>query len=76
MTQTDSFVKSMQTGKEHFVLTDDGDINKFLGIEITQLDANKFKVSQPFLTDQIISFLGIDTSIFARARMRRTVSRF
>ena len=51
MTQIDSFFKSMQTGKEHFVLTDEGDINKFLGIEITQLDAKKFKVSQPLLTD-------------------------
>ena len=43
-------------------MTDEGEINKFLRIEITQLDAKKFKFSQPFLTDRIISFLGIDTN--------------
>ena len=37
MTQIDSFVKLMQTGKEICVLTDEGVINKFLGIEITLL---------------------------------------
>ena len=60
MTQIDSFAKSMQTGRDNFVLTDEGNIDKFLGIEITQIDAKRFKVTQPFLTDQIISFLGID----------------
>ena len=61
MTQIDSFVKSMQTGKENFVLTDEGNIDKFLGIEITQIDAKRFKITQPFLTYRIISFLDIDT---------------
>ena len=61
MDRNDSLVKSMRTGKENFVLTDKGDINKFLGIEIIQLDAKIFKVSQTFLIDQIVSFLDIDT---------------
>ena len=38
MDRIDIFVKSMKTVKENFVLTDGGDINKLLGIEITQLD--------------------------------------
>ena len=58
----DSFVELMKTGKKNFVMTDEGDINKFLGIEITQLDDKIFKVSQPFLIDQIVSFLNIDTN--------------
>ena len=58
----DSFVESTKTFKENFVLTDEGDINKFLGIEITQLDDKIFKVSQPFLIDRIVSFLKIDTN--------------
>ena len=58
----DSFVESMNTGKDNFVLPDEGEINKFLGIEITQLDDNIFKVSQPFLIDWIVSFLNIDTN--------------
>ena len=45
----DSFVESMKTGKEKFVLKDEGYINKFVGIEITQLDDKRFKVSHPFL---------------------------
>jgi hypothetical protein len=62
MAQIDAFVTSMKTGKENFVLTDEGDINKFLGIEITQIDNKRFKVTQPFLTDRIINYLGIDTN--------------
>ena len=57
-----SFVKSMKTGKENFLLTDKGDINKFLGIEITQLDDKIFKVSQPFMVDRIVIFLNINTN--------------
>ena len=42
-----SFVKSMKDGAENFILTDEGDIDKFLGIEITQLDNTRFKICQP-----------------------------
>ena len=60
MENINHFVDSMKNGDENFILTDEGDINKFLGIEITQLDDKRFKISQPYLTDQIISFLNID----------------
>ena len=56
------FVDSMKNEDENFVLTDEGDINKSLGIEITQLDNKIFKISQPYLIDQIISFLNIDAN--------------
>ena len=52
----------MKNGEKNFVLTDEGDINKFLGIEMTQLDDKIFKISQPYLTDRIISFLNIDAN--------------
>ena len=42
-----------------FVLTDKGDINKFLNIKITHIDENIFKLSKPFLIDSIISILNI-----------------
>ena len=35
---------------------------KFLGIEINHIDEKRFKVSQPFLIDRIISVLKIDTN--------------
>ena len=43
-------------------MTNEGGINKFLRVEITQLDNKIFKISQPYLTDQIISFLDIDAN--------------
>ena len=62
MENIDRFVDSMKNRDENFVLTDEGDINKFLGIEITQLDDKRFKISQPYLTDRIISFLIINAN--------------
>ena len=54
----------MEVGLENFMLTDDGDIDKFLGIEINHLDERRFKISQTFMIDRIISFLNIDTNDF------------
>ena len=45
MENIDRFVDSMNNGDENFVLTNKGDINKFLGIEITQLDDKILKIS-------------------------------
>ena len=58
--EIDAFVTSMKDGNENFVLTDEGDIDKFLGIEITQLDKNRFKISQPYLIDRIVSLLNLN----------------
>jgi hypothetical protein len=49
----------MQHGKENFILTDEGDINKFLGIEIVHHNPNTFELVQPFLINQILQFLGL-----------------
>ena len=54
----------MEVGPGNFTLTDKGDIDKFLGVEINNLDEKIFKISQPFLIDRIISFLNIDTNDF------------
>ena len=53
-------MKSMKYGPEIFLLNDRGDINKFLSIKTTQLDEKRFKISQPYLIDRIVSFLCID----------------
>ena len=49
-------------GPEKFTLTDEGDIDKFLGIEITHLDDKRFKTLQPFLIDRIVAYLNIDSN--------------
>jgi histone deacetylase 1/2 len=44
----DPLVCSMHDGPENFKLTDEGNVNKFLGIEITKLDSSSFELAQPF----------------------------
>ena len=60
----DRLVKSMQQGPKNFNLTDEGDVNKFLGVEITKHDDHSFELSQPFLIDRIVSFLGLCNNAF------------
>ena len=60
----DSFIYSVQYGLENFILTDEGDVNKFLGIEITHNEDSSFEMSQPFLIDRIISLLGLGVNEF------------
>ena len=40
----DAFVKSMDISTEIFTLTDEGDVDKLLGIEINHLDEKIFKI--------------------------------
>ncbi len=48
----------MQHGKENLILTIEGNVNKFLGIEIVQHDPHTFELVQPFLIDCFLHFLG------------------
>ena len=50
MKEIDSFSYSIQYGLENFILTDKGDVNKFLGIEIKHNEDSSFELSQPFLS--------------------------
>ena len=43
-----------------FDLTDEGDVDAFLGVKIEQIENNKFKLSQPELIDRIIATLGLE----------------
>ena len=46
-------------GNEDFELTDEGSIDKYLGVKIDNIDKNSFEMSQPFLIQRIIEFLGL-----------------
>ena len=59
MENINRFVDLTKNRDENFVLTNEGDINKFLVIEMTQIDDKRLKISQPYLIDRIISFLKI-----------------
>ena len=58
----EAFVQSTNVGPGKLTRTDEGDTDKFLGIEITHLDDKRFKISQPFLIDRIVSFLNKNTN--------------
>ncbi len=53
-------IQSLHEGDENFVLQDEGLIEKYLGVDIKQLDSLKFELMQPFLIEQVSKFLGID----------------
>ncbi len=40
------------------MLQDKGSIDKYLGVNIKQIDANTFELAQPFLIKRITAFLG------------------
>jgi hypothetical protein len=64
MKEINTFVKSITDGPEGYVLTDEGDTNKYLGIEIKEITKNKFELSQPFLIKQIVNLLGLGQNEF------------
>ena len=60
MQVVDSVIKSLREGDEDFELTDEGSIDKYLGVKIKDIDQNSFEMSQPFLVCRIINFLSLD----------------
>ena len=56
----DALIHSLRHGQEGFNLTDEGSIDKFLGVEITDRPNGEFEMSQPHLISRIVTFLGLD----------------
>jgi hypothetical protein len=59
MYQIDALIQLLHGGDGHFVLQDEGSIDKYLGVNTKQIDANAFELSQPFLIERITTLLGI-----------------
>ena len=49
-------------GDETFKFTDEGSKDKYLGVDIAQVDKNSFEMSQPFLIDRIVKLLGLENA--------------
>ena len=62
MIDISGFVELIKNGCEKFLLTDEGDKDKFLGIKISQQYEMISKTSHTFLIDRIIYFLIINTN--------------
>ena len=57
----DEFISSLQNGKENFVFTDEGTMERYLGVEIQKLaDNSGFSLTQPFLIERILQAAEID----------------
>ena len=56
----DALIHSLQNGQEGFNLTDEGNIDKFLSVEITNRANGEFEMSQPHLISRIVAFLGLE----------------
>ncbi len=50
----------LHDGTENFILQDEGSIDKYFGVSISQLDDKSFDLTQPFLVECITAFLGFD----------------
>jgi hypothetical protein len=59
MERIDEFLTSLHGGDENFKLQDEGSIDKYLGVNIKQDGKDTIELTQPFLIEQITSFIGI-----------------
>ena len=57
----DLFVKSLSEGDENFELTDEGSIDKYLGVDITTHQDGTYELKQPYLTKRIIQELKLSS---------------
>ena len=57
----DAFISSLKNGPEKFVFTDEGSIEKYLGVDIQKLeDGSGLTLSQPHLIERILQAADID----------------
>ena len=55
----DMFIKSLAEGEENFELTDEGSIDKYLGVEIQTHSDGSYELKQPYLTQRILQELNL-----------------
>ena len=60
MSIVDAVISSLRDGDEDFELTDEGSLDKYIGVLIKDIDKNSFEMSQPFLVRRIIASLSLD----------------
>ena len=60
MKTVDAVINSLRDGNEDFELTDEGSLDKYIGVLIKDISSNSFEMSQPFLIRRIIASLSLD----------------
>jgi hypothetical protein len=56
------FIKSLAEGPENFEFTEEGAIDRYLGVDVQRLPNNEFVLRQPFLIQRILQTMGIEPS--------------
>ena len=57
--RVDDVIQSLHEGSENFDFTDEGNVGKYLGVEVKELGDDTFELSQPHLIESIIEFVGL-----------------
>ena len=50
-------IHTLKNGKEKYILTEEGSIDKFLSIHISKIDDKWYELAQSFLIKRIIEFI-------------------
>ena len=64
----EDLVISLKTGPKNFLLTDGGDIEKYLGVEIRPLKGDTFELCQPYLIKKVLDLLDLPHSVKVNSR--------
>ena len=54
----DDFIESLQSGKEKYILTDEREIDKYLGVDIVRTQ-NSITMKHPYLIERCLQEMGI-----------------
>ena len=57
------FISTLISGPEKLQFTDEGELSKYLGVEIEQLQNGWFSMNQPFLIQRILNAVNIDMAV-------------
>jgi hypothetical protein len=60
MPDVNAVISSLHVGPEKYQLINQGSIDKYLRLMITDINSSTFKMSQPFLVHCILEFLSLD----------------
>ena len=63
----DELIQALHGSDENFYFTDNGSIEKYLGVEIKQLGKDCFKFSQPFLIKRVLALLDANKELLTRS---------
>ena len=56
-------IKSLLDGNEHFQLTDEGNLDRYLGVEITKLKDRRVELTQPHLINRFLAVVQQESNI-------------